>query len=191
MRRVHLRYPLLAVLALCLVGVVGGGDAATDATYVELRLLGEVLGIIADQYVDPVPFTKLVGDAIVGTLRAIDPDSGYLDRDALRELADASAPRSGDVGLEVTRRGDVFEVVTALRGTPAARADIRTGDRIVKIDAVDTSGLQRWQAPDAPDLGRDPQLRRALEVITAARILERGRAEEDCAVERDEPVTRP
>ncbi len=45
------------------------------------------------------------------------------------------------VGMEIAVRDQVLTVVSPLKGTPAERAGIKSGDRILKIDGVDTEGM--------------------------------------------------
>lgn len=45
------------------------------------------------------------------------------------------------VGMEIAVRDQILTVVSPLKGTPAERAGIKSGDRILKIDAVETRGL--------------------------------------------------
>ena len=45
------------------------------------------------------------------------------------------------VGMEIAVRDQVLTVVSPLKGTPAERAGIKSGDRILEIDGVDTEGM--------------------------------------------------
>ncbi|OGG80468.1 hypothetical protein A3A39_04180 [Candidatus Kaiserbacteria bacterium RIFCSPLOWO2_01_FULL_54_13] len=53
---------------------------------------------------------------------------------------DISGEFSG-VGMEIAVRDQVLTVVSPLKGTPAERAGIKSGDRILKIDGVETRGM--------------------------------------------------
>jgi len=45
------------------------------------------------------------------------------------------------VGMEIAVKDQVLTVVSPLKGTPAERAGIKSGDKILKIDGGDTTGL--------------------------------------------------
>src|SRR3989344_1317245 len=45
------------------------------------------------------------------------------------------------VGMEIAVRDQVLTVVSPLKGTPAERAGIKSGDRILEIDGVETRGM--------------------------------------------------
>src|SRR5256712_858139 len=48
----------------------------------------------------------------------------------------------GGLGIEITLKDDVLTVVSPIEGTPAHRAGLQTGDRIIKIDGLSTKDMQ-------------------------------------------------
>ena len=52
----------------------------------------------------------------------------------------------GGLGIEITLKDDILTVVSPIEGTPAYRAGLQTGDRIIKIDGLSTKDMQ---LPDA------------------------------------------
>jgi len=129
----------IVVVALCL----GDARASTpDRTSNPLLVFSNVLSIVQRLYVDDVPPKVLIDNAIAGIMRALDPYSSYLDPDSYTEWEAESSGSFGGVGLEVTLRDDVLTVISAIEGTPASRAGLRPGDRIVAIDDVRTRDMQ-------------------------------------------------
>ncbi|MBI4637773.1 MAG: S41 family peptidase [Candidatus Rokubacteria bacterium] len=137
---------LLVVLTLSLGGSVSSKGADSSATYEQLRLFTEVLSIVQNQYVDEVPPKELIYSAIKGTLRGLDPHSAFLDPDSYREMQVETSGSFGGLGIEITLKDDVLTVVAPIEGTPAYRAGLQPGDRIVKIDGLVTKDMQ---LPDA------------------------------------------
>src|SRR5262250_131498 len=137
---------LLVVLTLSLGGSVASKSADGSATYEQLKLFTEVLSIVQTQYVDEVPPKDLIYNAIKGTLRGLDPHSSFLDPDSYKEMQVETSGSFGGLGIEITLRDDVLTVVSPIEGTPAYRAGLQTGDRIVKIDGLVTKDMQ---LPDA------------------------------------------
>ena len=133
---------LLVVLTLSLGGTVASKGSDTGATYEQLRLFTEVLSIVQNQYVDEVPPKDLVYNAIKGTLRGLDPHSSFLDPESYREMQVETSGSFGGLGIEITLRDDILTVVSPIEGTPAHRAGIQAGDRIVKIDGLATKDMQ-------------------------------------------------
>jgi len=133
---------LLVVLTLSLGGSAVSKVTDNAATYEQLRLFTEVLSIVQNQYVDEVPPKELIYSAIKGTLRGLDPHSSFLDPDSYREMQVETSGSFGGLGIEITLKDDVLTVVAPIDGTPAYRAGLHTGDRIVKIDGLPTKDMQ-------------------------------------------------
>ncbi|MGH7275946.1 MAG: S41 family peptidase [Candidatus Rokuibacteriota bacterium] len=133
---------LLVALTLSLGGSVASKGTDSGATYDQLRLFTEVLSIVQNQYVDEVPPKDLIYSAIKGTLRGLDPHSSFLDPDSYREMQVETSGSFGGLGIEITLKDDVLTVVSPIDGTPAYRAGLQTGDRIVKIDGLTTKDMQ-------------------------------------------------
>jgi carboxyl-terminal processing protease len=146
MKKAFVISSLLVVLTLSLGGSVASKSADSSATYEQLKLFTEVLSIVQNQYVDEVPPKDLIYNAIKGTLRGLDPHSSFLDPDSYKEMQVETSGSFGGLGIEITLRDDVLTVVSPIEGTPAYRAGLLTGDRIVKIDGLVTKDMQ---LPDA------------------------------------------
>jgi carboxyl-terminal processing protease len=117
-------------------------DAARQALPLEeLRQFTDVFGAIKANYVEPVDDRKLITEAISGMLSGLDPHSAYLDADAFRELQVGTQGEFGGLGIEVGTEDGFVKVVSPIEDTPAARAGIRSGDLIIKIDEKPTKGL--------------------------------------------------
>jgi carboxyl-terminal processing protease len=112
--------------------------------YGNLALLTEVLTNIQKDYVAEVDSPRLVHDAIVGMLTHLDGDNEVIDRTHVSDDRAGSA----DVGLVVTRRGDELTVVTSADGSSGRQAGLESGDRIEKIDGVDTRLIENAEAID-------------------------------------------
>src|SRR5712691_7706177 len=137
---------VLLLLTLSLGGTSASKSTDTSATYENLKLFTEVLSIVQSQYVDEVPPKDLVYSAIRGTLRGLDPHSSFLDPEMYREMQVETSGTFGGLGIEITLKDDVLTVVSPIDGTPAHRAGLQTGDRIIKIDGLSTKDMQ---LPDA------------------------------------------
>ena len=137
---------LLVVLTLSIGGTVASKVTDSSATYEQLKLFTEVLSIVQNQYVDEVPPKELIYSAIKGTLRGLDPHSSFLDPDSYREMQVETTGSFGGLGIEITLRDDVLTIVSPIEGTPAYRAGLQTGDRIVKIDGLSTKDMQLQDA---------------------------------------------
>jgi carboxyl-terminal processing protease len=145
-KKVAVASTLLLVLTLSLGGGVASKSQDSSATYENLRLFTEVLSIVQSQYVDEVPPKDIIYNAIKGTLRGLDPHSSFLDPEMYREMQVETSGSFGGLGIEITLRDDILTVVAPIEGTPAYRAGIQPGDRIVKIEGISTKDMQLTDA---------------------------------------------
>jgi carboxyl-terminal processing protease len=142
MKKVVMISALLLIITLSLGGGVASKGNDTAATYENLRLFTEVLSIVQSQYVDEVAPKDIIYNAIKGTLRGLDPHSSFLDPEMYREMQVETSGSFGGLGIEITLRDDVLTVVAPIEGTPAYRAGILPGDRILKIEGLSTKDMQ-------------------------------------------------
>jgi carboxyl-terminal processing protease len=74
-------------------------------------------------------------------LGSLDSYSTYLDEEHWRSLREQTRGRFGGLGIEVRKEGDFIEVVSPIDGTPAARAGLKTGDRILRANGRSLEGM--------------------------------------------------
>jgi carboxyl-terminal processing protease len=146
MKKVVTISALLLLLTLSLGGGVASKSNDSSATYENLKLFTEVLDIVQRQYVDEVPPKDLIYGAIKGTLRGLDPHSSFLDPEMYKEMQVETSGSFGGLGIEITLKDDILTVVAPIEGTPAYRAGVHPGDRIVKIEGLTTKDMQLTDA---------------------------------------------
>jgi carboxyl-terminal processing protease len=130
---------LLVTAALNGCDSAGAGPTAGDAT--DLSLLRDVVKQVERSYVEPVTGNELVKDALKGMLTRLDPHSDYMDQEQYQQMTAVTRGQFGGIGVELTLEARVPEVIAPIEGTPAAEAGIEPGDRIIKIDAQSTTGM--------------------------------------------------
>jgi len=100
----------------------------------DVRLFAEIFGGIKNYYVDDVSDKKLIENAIKGMVGRLDPHSSFLDEKAYKDLQESTLGEFGGLGIEITKDPQGVRVVSPIDDTPAARAGVRAGDIIIKID---------------------------------------------------------
>ncbi len=141
----------------------------------DVAVLAEVLERVRREYVDVVDDRQLIESAIRGVISELDAHSRYLASDAYEDIRISTTGNYSGVGLDVSFEGGKVIVVTPLDGTPAQRAGILPGDRLISVDDVlvdkdhveDTIGLMRGRpgtgvTVDIVRDGEDEPLRFAL-----------------------------
>jgi carboxyl-terminal processing protease len=144
---------------LILVAVLAGGvffagygagqraaaGAADDQGYALLR---QILIHVRRDFLNPVPDSSALFDgAARGLLEALgDPYTRYLDGKAFREFREGVQGIFFGIGIFIDIREGHLIVVQPIDGTPAARAGLRAGDRIQRINNVPTDGMALQEA---------------------------------------------
>jgi carboxyl-terminal processing protease len=143
-RRFALIFTCAAFAALGLVRVA---RAAADPAgpYRKLDVFSHVLSLIQNNYVEDVDDAKLLYGAIEGMVRTLDPHSTFMEPKAYAALKQETDGEYGGVGVEIAARGEELVVVTPLDDTPASRAGLFPGDKLLEIDGAQTRG---WKEID-------------------------------------------
>ena len=115
---------------------------------VYLRTVSEICGRIKSIYVEPVEDKQLLENAIRGMLSGLDPHSTYLDKDQFKELREGTSGEFGGLGIEVSMEDGFVKVVTPIDDTPAAKAGIKPGDLIIRLDDTPVKGMTLNDAVD-------------------------------------------
>lgn len=136
----------LATAAVCLGGALARGEPRTDSPYHALTTFSKVLAHVRASYVDDVDETRLIEGAIRGMVHTLDPYSAFMTAEEYRVLRADTQGRFGGIGCEVDVRDGVLTVMLPLEGTPAARAGLRPGDRILEIDGEPTERMSLQEA---------------------------------------------
>jgi carboxyl-terminal processing protease len=74
-------------------------------------------------------------------LAGLDPHSAFLDADAFKDMQSSTQGEFGGLGIEVGAEDGIIKVIAPIDDTPAARAGVKAGDLIIKIDDKVTRGM--------------------------------------------------
>ncbi len=141
---------LIALVVALVVGSYGPSWFNPSRTQPEFEVVEEAWQVIINDYVDSdeIDLERLSQGAIEGMIKALDdPYSAYFDAEQY-ELSQYSLQGSfGGVGIEVTvdEEGGLV-VVAPIVGTPAQKAGIMPGDKILAIDGEKTEGMHFIEA---------------------------------------------
>ncbi|MHB8897621.1 MAG: S41 family peptidase [Thermoguttaceae bacterium] len=141
------RFVSLAITLLLLL-VPQGSPAADDPLRPEVpddyelhRLLVETIDQVEQSYVRPIDRRKLVEAAIRGVLSQLDDYSGYIAPERMSRFQEAVSQQFDGIGVQIGVQRDQLIVISPLVGSPAYRAGIMAGDRILEINGRSTKGI--------------------------------------------------
>ena len=110
----------------------------------DFSLFWEAWKKLEEKFVDPekIDYQKMIYGAISGMVSSLeDPYTVFMPpRETKIFKEDVSGEFQG-VGMEIGIRNNQLTVIAPLKGTPADRAGLRAGDKIMKVDDTDTQGI--------------------------------------------------
>lgn len=120
-------------------------DAATN----------EVRSIIRSQAYHPANETSMTAGAIEGMLASLgDPYAAYFDAKHYQYLQEQNSGEFFGIGIVITTKDKIPTVVSVIAGTPAAKAGLKAGDRIVRVGSVTKKA---WDLDEVVSLIRGPK----------------------------------
>jgi carboxyl-terminal processing protease len=128
------------LVLLLLLGTVLGKGTSSEGPYRQIAVYTEVLSRIKSEYVEEPDMKSVTLGALNGLLESIDPFASYLNADQYKEYQNHAAAK-GDVGLVLSKRFGYIGVVSAVPGSPAAKAGLTTGDIVETIKGVATRDM--------------------------------------------------
>jgi len=129
---------LALALIICAAPTAAGAQASS---YEELQRFSAVLNHIRTNYPDSVAYNGLVRAAIDGMLRSLDPHSWFASREDYEKLSALDRGEMAVTGIVFEFADGVPTVLSYSRRSPAEKAGVLPGDRILRVDGVPVAGM--------------------------------------------------
>lgn len=114
----------------------------------QIKTFADIFTRIKLSYVEPVSDEQLLEYAVDGMLAGLDPHSVYLKGDKYDDLNEDTRGQFTGLGIEVVMEGGFVKVIAPIDDTPAAKAGIKSGDLIIRINGEVISGLTLNEATE-------------------------------------------
>ena len=146
MPRRNLAWIMVIVLITFLFWKLPPDLALRDPFYKTFSSLIAVRNQIRQHYVEEVDDKALLEGAIQGMMQELDPFSGYIRPEDFEEFRKRTDGTFSGIGIEVSVENGFLMVVSPIEDTPAYRAGILAGDRILAIDGLPTEEMMLAEA---------------------------------------------
>ncbi|WP_418442682.1 S41 family peptidase [Alistipes sp.] len=139
-KRVFRRAAVLAaaLLALGALTFAGRNDFGLGRN---TEILVNLMRELSLNYVDEVSPDRLMQQAAAGMTRTLDPYTEFMPEEQMSDFELLTTGKYGGVGSLIRKKGDYVIFAQPYKGSPADRAGIRIGDRIVRIDGQEARGM--------------------------------------------------
>jgi carboxyl-terminal processing protease len=120
--------------------------AQANVAFGKLKAFGDVLSTVQASYVEEPNVDELVNGAIKGMLQTLDPHSSYLTPEMLKQVEVETKGVFGGLGIEIGVKDGILTVIAPIDDTPAFRAGLQAGDKIVRIENEPTRDMNVMDA---------------------------------------------
>ena len=115
----------------------------------KMEILVNMMRELSLFYVDEVDPDQLMQDAAEGMTRNLDPYTEFLPEEQMSNFDLLTTGKYGGIGSMIRKKGDYVIFAQPYEGSPADRAGIRIGDKILSIEGEDTKGWDPAQISSA------------------------------------------
>ncbi len=150
--RIPLKLNTFSILTLLWLFTAGAGFAHAGSVDISsldnLNIVRKVFGLIKSDYIKKdIKESDLLTGAINGMLESLnDPYSRYLEPENFKDMQSDTSGEFEGVGIVISIKNKILTVVSPIDNTPAERAGIKSGDKIIKIDGEDAEKLNLHDA---------------------------------------------
>lgn len=120
--------------------------AASTSNYDALRLYTEALFEITQKYVWPKSEEDLIYGSLRGMMSSLDPDSSFLTAKEYQSYLQGEKSTPAEAGLVLIVKDNLLTAASVVDNSPAARAGVKPGDHIIKIDGNQVRNLTSQEA---------------------------------------------
>ncbi|OGZ35875.1 MAG: hypothetical protein A3A94_01270 [Candidatus Portnoybacteria bacterium RIFCSPLOWO2_01_FULL_43_11] len=116
---------------------------------VDFSLFWDTWAIIQKKYVDRDELNpqQMVYGAIAGLVKSLDdPYSIFMEPEESKQFLDEISGSFGGIGAEVGMRKGILTIIAPLEDSPAQKAGLKAGDKVLKVDETITSDLNLDEA---------------------------------------------
>ena len=127
----------------------------------QLKIVESVLQHIQNDYVDDPNMEKVRVGALRGLAGGLDPYSSFLTAEQIKAFEASKTSNKVGIGAEFSQVSGYLYVISALKGSPAEKAGMKSGDVIEYIDSKATRDISLYDARQmiSGDLGTTVSLR--------------------------------
>jgi carboxyl-terminal processing protease len=135
-----------ACFLLTIISTVSEISALSNEEYDKLQVYSDVLSIIQTNYVNEKKSSEIIYDSIKGMVKDLDPHSSFMPPLVYKELQVETKGKFGGLGIEISIKDKYLIIISPIDDTPAFRAGLKSGDKIIKIEDNSTKDMDIMDA---------------------------------------------
>lgn len=141
MRKSNFKRLLAAALLVVVAGGFLYGHREDFGLGRNMELTVNMMRELSLNYVDSVDTDKLMKDAAAGMVRNLDPYTEFIPEEEMSDFEMLTTGKYGGIGSIIRKKGDYVIITQPYENSPADKAGLKIGDRILKIGDEDAKGF--------------------------------------------------
>ncbi len=121
-------------------------NAQENLHYERMKTFTESLSLVKKSYVEEVDEKDLLYGAIKGMLNSLDPHSSFMPPEFFKEMKIDTKGEFGGLGIQIGIKDRILTIIAPIEDTPADKAGVKAGDKIVKIEGKSTKDISLHDA---------------------------------------------
>ncbi len=139
MKRIYRTVIIAAIVAAAASTIFAKRDDAGLGRNMEMMI--NLMRELSAGYVDEVDADRMMRDGAAGITSQLDPYTAFIPESEMADFEQLTTGRYGGIGSLIRQDGEWVRFAEPYRDSPADRAGIRVGDRILAIDGKSARGL--------------------------------------------------
>lgn len=132
---------IAAIIAASMIGAVSAEMRSPKKDVAaNIEIFSSIIKQLQNNYVDTIDMNDIVKYGVGAMLSRLDPYTEYFDRQEQQDFKDRNVGEYGGIGSYIAFRDNYVHITGPREGSPAAKAGLRTGDKILEINGEDMKG---------------------------------------------------
>ena len=139
------RYLLTAAAAVGAAGLLTFAARNDFGLGRNMEIAVNMMRELSLNYVDPVDPDRLMEGAAAGMVSDLDPYTEYIPEEGMQDFELLTTGKYGGIGALIRQKDDYVRIAQPYQGSPADKAGLKIGDKILSIDGKDAKGFTTEQ----------------------------------------------
>ena len=110
-----------------------------------MEIMVNMMRELSLNYVDPVDPDRLMEGAAAGMVSDLDPYTEYIPEEGMQDFELLTTGKYDGIGALIRQKDDYVRIAQPYQGSPADKAGLKIGDKILSIDGKDAKGFTTEQ----------------------------------------------
>ena len=135
------RYLLTAAAAVGAAGLLTFAARNDFGLGRNMEIAVNMMRELSLNYVDPVDPDRLMEGAAAGMVSDLDPYTEYIPEEGMQDFELLTTGKYDGIGALIRQKDDYVRIAQPYQGSPADKAGLKIGDKILSIDGKDAKGF--------------------------------------------------